>query len=60
MKRRDENFDLALTDLEFTIQNMLIDFSNEHGCKIEHVGVDTRNFANLNVEIHLAEDKGKP
>ncbi len=55
-KRRDENFDVALTDLEFTIQNMLIDFANEHGCKIESVRVDTRNFANLNVEIQLESD----
>lgn len=56
---RDDNFDVLLTDLEFKIQNMLIEFVNEHECEIENVLVDTRNFANLKVEIHVA-DKGRP
>jgi hypothetical protein len=46
---------IALGDLELKIQKMLLDFVNEHGCKIDRVEIDTRNFSNLAVEIHLKE-----
>lgn len=47
--------DWALTDLEYAIHWLLIDFANKHGCVIDQVRVDTRNFANLAVEVFLKE-----
>lgn len=43
----------ALSELELKIQCLLIDFARRHGCKIEHVEVDTRNFGNLGVEVSI-------
>lgn len=40
--------------IESKIQRMLLNFVNEHGCTIDHVRVNTRNFA---VEILLKEQK---
>lgn len=44
-----------LTDAERRIQSILRDLVNEHGCKIYAVDVDTREFANLAVEIKLSD-----
>jgi hypothetical protein len=39
--------------LESSIQQLLIAFVNATGCEIAHVRVDTRNFANLRVEVSV-------
>lgn len=36
---------------ELAIQKILLDLWNEHGISVENVEVDTRNFANMAVEI---------
>ena len=47
----------GMSELEDAIQRLLIDFVNRTGREIDHVRVDTRNFANLSVEIVLKETK---
>lgn len=46
--------DEALDAAERQIQHILLNLEDEHGLKIENVEVDTRNFANLRVEIFAA------
>jgi hypothetical protein len=49
--------DAAVSKAEVKIQKILIDLYNELGLDIEHVRVDTRNFANLAVEILVNETR---
>lgn len=44
---------MSLDELENAIQKALLDFVAITGRQIEHVRVDTRNFANLDVEVTL-------
>lgn len=46
-----------LKTAERRIQNLLIELEEDLQCKIESVEVDTRNFANLAVEIFLKENQ---
>lgn len=39
---------------EIAIQNILLNLEEQAGKKIDRVDVDTRNFANSNVEIFFA------
>lgn len=43
----------AITTAETAIQKILLDLQERQGIKIENVSVDTRNFANLSVEIFV-------
>lgn len=43
----------ALKQAEQCIQRILLDLAERLGQDIDHVDVDTRNFANLRTEIHL-------
>lgn len=45
----------AIEKLQKDIQKLLLDFQEERGEEIEDVRVDTRNFANLSVEVLLKE-----
>jgi hypothetical protein len=44
---------MTIEALEKKIQKLLLDFEEEHGHRIDRVNVDTRNFANCAVEVHL-------
>jgi hypothetical protein len=46
-------FGSALRQAEHRIQRILIDLEEETGKRIDHVEVDTRNFAQLRTEIHF-------
>jgi hypothetical protein len=41
----------AVNVAETAIRKILIDLQERFGCEVEQVNVDTRNFANLAVEI---------
>lgn len=43
----------AISEAEKKIQKILLDLENDAGVKIDNVGVDTRNYANLAVEIYI-------
>jgi hypothetical protein len=43
--------------LENELQRLLIEFVNTTGRAIDHVHIDCRQFANLAVEVFLAEEK---
>lgn len=43
--------DELLQKAETEIQAILLGLENDHGIEIDHVTVDTRNFANLGVQI---------
>jgi hypothetical protein len=43
---------MTLEELESKIQELLIDFEDEHGGRVHAVTVDTRH-ANLVIEVHL-------
>ena len=45
----------ALERAEAKIQRILLDLEEETGEKVDLVNVDTRNFANLSVEVFFAE-----
>ena len=45
--------DADLKELERKVRKLLTDFENDHNVRIDHVEVDTRNFANLRTEIFL-------
>jgi hypothetical protein len=44
---------MTVDELENAIQRALLDFVNATGRQIEHVRVDTRNYANLAVDVVL-------
>ena len=44
---------ITIEGVEKAIQRALLDFVAATGCEIDSVRVDTRNFANLSVEILL-------
>jgi hypothetical protein len=44
---------VTVDELEHAIRTLLLDFEEESGREIESVRVDTRNFANLHVEVFL-------
>lgn len=48
-------FGTALRQAEHRIQRLLLALEEETGKRIDHVEVDTRNFANLRTEITLTE-----
>jgi hypothetical protein len=45
----------AISIVEHQIQKLLVDLEEEAGVKVEHLDVDTRNFANLAVAIVVRE-----
>jgi hypothetical protein len=47
------NLCALLKRAEGRIQSILIEVEEETGKRVDHVDVDTRNFANLRTEIHL-------
>lgn len=47
----DSDTEVAITTAEKKIWHVLMDLCADYDLKIEHVQVDTRNFANLAVEI---------
>jgi hypothetical protein len=49
--------DAAVSKAEARIQKILIDLANDLELDIDHVRVDTRNFANLAVEILINETR---
>lgn len=49
------NPEQALKRAEDKIQKVLLDLQNETGERVDLVRVDTRNFANLSVEVFFAE-----
>lgn len=44
---------MSLDELEHAIRTLLLNFEAQSGREIESVRVDTRNFANLAVEVTL-------
>jgi hypothetical protein len=48
--------DAAVSKAEVRIRKILIDLEDETGLQIDHMRVDTRNFANNDVSIFLKED----
>lgn len=46
-----DQHEALLETAEKKIQKILLDLVNEHGLKVVHVEVDTRNYANLAVQI---------
>lgn len=52
--------DAAISEAERRIQTILIDLSNELELDIDDVMVDTRNFANLSVEILIRKLTQRP
>jgi hypothetical protein len=50
---------MTVDELENAVRTLLLDFERLSGQEIEGVRVDTRNYANLNVEIFL-KDKSTP
>ena len=47
----ESHLETHLREAERQIQEILLDLTNEHGAKIEHIEVDTRRFVNLSVNI---------
>ena len=52
---KDDPTERLLANAEQQIQAILLGLVNNHGCKIFAVDVDTREFANLAVEIKLSD-----
>jgi hypothetical protein len=50
---------MTIEELERRIRKLLLDFEQLSGREIESVQVDTRNFANLAVEVFLKLKKGE-
>jgi len=48
---------MTVDELENAIRRALLDFVNSTGRQIEHVRVDTRNYANLSVEVLLVDER---
>ena len=55
-ERTQAEIDAALKKAEKAIQKILIDLANDARKDIDFVRIDTRNFANLAVEIFLKGD----
>lgn len=49
--------EIMRTKAEKDIQKILIDLYNDTEIRIAHVNVDTRNYANMDVEIFFSDDK---
>jgi hypothetical protein len=47
---------VTVDELEHAIRTLLLDFEEESGREIESVRVDSRNFANLHVEVFLKSE----
>jgi hypothetical protein len=47
-----------LDELENRLRSLLLDFESQSGREIESVRVDTRNFANLAVEVFVKDRRG--
>jgi hypothetical protein len=47
----DERDRRVIVRAQEAIQKILLDLMNDHAIKIDAVNVDTRNFANMSVEI---------
>jgi hypothetical protein len=48
--------DAQLRKAEAAIREILLDLENDNNVRVDSVEVDTRNFANCAVEIHLKGD----
>ncbi len=53
---RIEELDDARAKAEIAIERILLDLENDTGLRLDSVEVDTRNFANCNVEIFFQGD----
>ena len=57
MRADKTEFEQRRQAAEAAIQSLLLDLEEFSERRIDHVRVDTRNFANLRVEIFFAEEK---
>ena len=49
--------DNARAKAEIAIEKILLGLEHDTHCRIDHVNVDTRNFANCDVEIFFKESQ---